>query len=139
MSLCWLGGAERVGESQSGRRRLLLVVVGLALDTRRDVAHPKVTKGPVRVVERAAAMEVDTDAVAGGAGGGDDELDPAEARLRRVMGSVTGYAIKKPRQQLKKAAMAQFGVHGGVHGPGKRRLAAMKKAIKRGSSAGGAR
>jgi hypothetical protein len=99
-----------------------------------------VNKGPVRVVQQRTAMEVDTDGRADAAGGGgDDELGPAEARLRRVMGSVTGYAIKKPRQQLKKAAMAQFGgVHGGVHGPGKRRLAAMKKAIKRMPS-GGAR
>ena len=55
-----------------------------------------------------------------------DGLDPAEARMRRVMGSVTGYAIKKPRQQLKKMAML------GVHGPGKRAIKAAKKALKRG-------
>jgi len=89
----------------------------------------QVNKGPARGLD-SAAMEVD----AGGNRQGEvaaehpetDGLDPAEARMRRVMGSVTGYAIKKPRQQLKKMAML------GVHGPGKRAIKAAKKALKRG-------
>jgi hypothetical protein len=83
----------------------------------------------------AKAMDVERQHAAGTGNGGiqlPEGMDAGEARLRRVMGSVTGYAIKKPRQQAKKMALL-----GGapptsvVHGPGKRKLQKMKKALKR--------